>query len=91
MYLLQTKDKVFDCFKIYKAEVEKQRGKEIKILRSDIGGEYISNEMASYFQEHGFIYEFSPSHTPQFNRVAGKKKSFSNKYGKLYACYFICS
>ena len=34
-YLLRTKDEALDAFKICKAEVEKQCGKQIKIVRSD--------------------------------------------------------
>ena len=40
LYLLYHKDEALDAFKIYKAEVEKQCGKQIKIVRSDRGGEY---------------------------------------------------
>jgi hypothetical protein len=35
VYLLKTKDKTLNCFKIYKAEVETQLEKKIKRLRSD--------------------------------------------------------
>jgi len=34
-YLLKFKDEVLDGFKIYKAEVENQLERKIKILRSD--------------------------------------------------------
>ena len=44
MFLLKTKDEVFECFKTYKAEVENQLEKKIKCVRSDRGGEYFSNE-----------------------------------------------
>jgi len=40
LYLLRTKDETLDAFKIFKAEVKKQCGKQIKIVRSDRGGEY---------------------------------------------------
>ena len=38
VYFLKYKDEAFNAFKNYKAEVEKQLGKKIKILRSDRGG-----------------------------------------------------
>ena len=44
VYLLKHKDAAFNVFKVYKAEVENQLGKKIKIIRSDRGGEYFSNE-----------------------------------------------
>ena len=42
MYLsmLHNKDEALDAFKVFKAEVEKQCGKKIKIVRTDRGGEY---------------------------------------------------
>jgi hypothetical protein len=43
IYLLRTKDEALEHFKIYKTEVENQLDKKIKRLRSDRGGEYLSN------------------------------------------------
>ena len=40
LYLLRSKDEVLEAFKVFKAEVENQCRKHIKILRSDRGGEY---------------------------------------------------
>eukprot|EP00253_Pinus_taeda_P011752 PITA_11752 len=39
IYFLKTKDEVFSRFKDFKALVEKQIGRMIKVLRSDNGGE----------------------------------------------------
>ena len=43
-YLLEHKDQTFESFKIFKAFVENQAILKIKMLRSDNGGEYKSNE-----------------------------------------------
>ena len=40
VYLLRSKDEVFDKFKEYELEVEKQLENTIKIIKSDRGGEY---------------------------------------------------
>ena len=40
VYLMRTKDETFEMFKHYKSEVENQKEKKIKVLRSDRGGEY---------------------------------------------------
>ena len=40
LYMLHNKDEALDAFKVFKVEVEKQCGKQIKIVRSDRGGEY---------------------------------------------------
>ena len=38
--MLHNKHKALDAFKVFKAEVEKQCGEPIKIIRIDRGGEY---------------------------------------------------
>ena len=40
IYLLHNKNEALGAFKVFKAEVEKQCGKQIKIVRTDRGGEY---------------------------------------------------
>ena len=40
LYLLHYKNEALDAFKVFKAKVEKQCGKQIKIVRSDRGWEY---------------------------------------------------
>ena len=42
--MLHKKSEALDAFKIFKAEVEKQCGKQIKIVRSDRGGEYYGRQ-----------------------------------------------
>ena len=48
MYLLKSKDEVFETFLIWKKMVENQPGRKIKVLRSDNGTEY-QNDQFSYF------------------------------------------
>ena len=38
--MLHNKNEALDVFKVFKAEVEKQCGKPINIVRADRGGEY---------------------------------------------------
>ena len=40
LYLFRNKSEALDVFLIFKPEVEKQCGKQIKIVRSDRSGEY---------------------------------------------------
>ena len=44
IYFLKRKSKVFDRFKEFKALVENQTEKKIKVLRIDNGGEFCSKE-----------------------------------------------
>jgi len=45
IYFLRKKDEVFKWFRSFKALVENQTRKKIKILRTDNGPEYESNEL----------------------------------------------
>ena len=56
-------------FKAFKAEVENQLNKHIKILRSDRSGEYLSGEFQQYLIDNGIISQFSAPGTPQQNGV----------------------
>ncbi|GKA94172.1 retrotransposon protein, putative, ty1-copia subclass [Tanacetum coccineum] len=48
VYLTNTKDEALNMFKTYKAEVENQLDKKIKLLWSDREGEYESNDFAKF-------------------------------------------
>jgi transposase InsO family protein len=73
VYLLKTKDKVLQYFKIYKAEVENQLERKVKRLRFDRGGEYFSSEFSEFCVEHGIIYERTPPYSPQSNGIIERK------------------
>ena len=48
VYLMHYKSNSFEKFKEYRTEVEKQLGKPIKAIRSDRGGEYLSNDFIDH-------------------------------------------
>jgi hypothetical protein len=73
LYLVKTKDEALNCFKIYKAEVENYLDRKIKRVRSDRGGEYLSNDFGEYCVEHGIIHETTTPYSPQSNGVAERK------------------
>jgi len=73
IYLLKSKDEVFHCFKIFKAFVERQSGRLIKMVRSDGGGEYKSNEFKRHCEELGLQHNITYPYTPQHNGVAERK------------------
>lgn len=71
--MLRHKDEFFNVFKTYKAEVENQLGRKVKIPRSDRGGEYFPNEFNAFNEENGIIHQCSAPHTPQQNGLAERK------------------
>ncbi|GJS46402.1 retrotransposon protein, putative, ty1-copia subclass [Tanacetum coccineum] len=50
VYLLKHKHEVFETFKVFQKEVENQLEKTIKSLRSDRGGEYMSQEFLDHLK-----------------------------------------
>jgi hypothetical protein len=52
-YCTRQKYDVFDTYKKWKALVENEKGKRLKCLRLDNGGEYCSKEFDDYFSYHG--------------------------------------
>ena len=60
-------------FKSFKSMVEKESNIFIKVLRSDGGGEYMSNEFMDFCKYHGIKRQFTARCTPQQNGVAERK------------------
>ncbi|GJV45119.1 MEI2-like protein 2 [Tanacetum coccineum] len=54
-------------------EVENQLGKTIKLLRSNRGGEYMSQEFLDHHKEHGIIAHRTPPYTPQHNGMSERR------------------
>ena len=55
VYLMQHKSEAFEKFKEFRAEVEKQLDTYIKAIRSDRGGEYLSNEFIDHLVKNGML------------------------------------
>ena len=73
VYLMHHKSDTFEKFKEYRAEVENQLGKSIKILRSDRGGEYLDRDFEEFLVEHGIVSQLTAPGTPQQNGVAERR------------------
>jgi len=65
IFFMQKKDQTFSKFCEFKALVEKYIGKKVKALRSDNGGEYISNEFKNFCVKEGIQRELIAPHNPQ--------------------------
>ena len=65
IYLMHHKSETFEKFKEFKAEVENHRGKSIKTLRSDRGGEYLLGEFRQFLEDHGITSQMSAPGQPQ--------------------------
>ncbi len=86
LYTMEAKSETFDCSKRYHAHAERHTGakiesvnvirrtrktaEELKALRTDNVGGYLSNEFKSYLEEHGIQHQLTVAYTPQQNGVA---------------------
>ena len=52
VYLTNHKSESFEMFNLFCSEVEKQTEKNIKILRSDRRGEYLTSDFLTYLKEN---------------------------------------
>ena len=73
VYLMKHKHEAFEKFKLFQSEVENQLDKTIKILRSDRGGEYLSQEFQDHLRSCGIISQLTPPRTPQLNGVSERR------------------
>ena len=82
LYILHNKNEALDAFKVFQAKAEKQCGKQIKIVRSDRGGEYYGRYLedgqtpgpfAKFLQEHGIVAQYTMLGSPYQNGVAERR------------------
>ena len=83
LYLIHEKSQSLDVFKNFKAEVENQLSKKIKVFRSDRGGEYYARYDGSgeqcprpftkYLMECGIVLQYTMSGTPSQNGVVERQ------------------
>jgi transposase InsO family protein len=69
IYFLMKKSEVFDKFKEFKALVENQTDKIIKVLRTDNGREFCRNEFEEFCKKCGIERKKITPYTPQQNGV----------------------
>ena len=69
-------------FKWYLGRVEKEMGKSLKCLRSNRGGEYISNEFEMHYNDRRIKRYTSAPRTPPQNGIAERWNRFAMDYAR---------
>ena len=69
-YPIRRKSDSYSTFLEWKSQVERSKGVKLKKLRSDNGGEYISNEFEAYLRKEGIAIQRTVRKTPEQNGVA---------------------
>ena len=70
---MRHKSNSFEKFKLFKNEVQNQLGKNIKTLRFDKGGEYLSQNFYDHLKDCGIVSQLTPLGTPQWNGVSERR------------------
>ncbi|KAK8934594.1 hypothetical protein KSP39_PZI014788 [Platanthera zijinensis] len=70
---LEQKSESFQHFLTFKTQVENQLERHIKILRSDRGGEFLSNEFNTFCKAAGIHRELTAPASPQQNGVVERR------------------
>jgi transposase InsO family protein len=67
---LKNKSEVYEKFQEYVSMVENFTGLKVKTLRTDNGGEYVSNDFSKYCVNKGIVHQYSNPYTPEQNGVS---------------------
>ena len=70
VYFLRDKSEVFEKFKEFESLMTRESGLEIGTLRTDNGGEYLSNVFQHYLKSKGIRHETTVAYSPEQNGVA---------------------
>lgn len=73
IYPMKHKSEAFVKFKEFCNEIEKQKGRCIKFLRSDRGWQYIFDEFKNYLIDNGIISQLTPLGTLQHIGVSERR------------------
>jgi len=67
---MKYKSETSKCYLAYEKFSERETGRKIKTVRSDRGGEYLSDYLKNHFAANGIHHELTTSYTPHQNGVA---------------------
>jgi transposase InsO family protein len=70
VYLLTSKDEVFQRFLEFTNFIENQYNFTIKIFRSNNDTEYVNKNFSNYFQQKGILHQTSCVYTPEQNGIS---------------------
>ncbi|KAJ9544763.1 hypothetical protein OSB04_024470 [Centaurea solstitialis] len=73
VYLIRHKYEAFERFKEFQNEVQNQLDRKIKFLRSDRGGEHLSQEFDNHLMECGIVLQLTTPYTLQMNGVSERR------------------
>lgn len=76
VYLLKDKAEAKDCIKDFVRLVENKFGRKPKVIRSDRGGEFVNNDLKSFYRQEGIEMQLTAGYAPQQNGVAERRNRY---------------
>lgn len=73
VYLLGEKREAYTYFVKFCSMAERQSSQQIRVLRTDSGGEFNSGEMSKFCANKGILHEITAPYTPQHNGLAERR------------------
>jgi hypothetical protein len=89
IYFLRQKSEVFQHLKYFKALVETQSEKKIKVLRNDNEGEYANHEIHNIFHEAGIQLQHTVPYTLQKNFSVPKAEPHCKPCSEMNCNYVL--
>nr|GFA33024.1 ribonuclease H-like domain, reverse transcriptase, RNA-dependent DNA polymerase [Tanacetum cinerariifolium] len=68
-YFLTSKDQALSTFKEFRQKIEMEMRMKVRMLRTDRGGEFTSNEFTKYYKENGIARQLTAPYSPKQNGV----------------------
>ena len=72
-YFLTSKDQALSTFKEFRQKIEMELKLKLRMLRTDRGGEFTSNEFTKYCKENGIARQLTAPYSPQQNGVVERR------------------
>lgn len=73
IYFLKYKSQAHEKFSDFKNMIKKQTGQQIKTLRTDRGGVFLSTAFSAFTTAHGIDGQLTQDHTPHQKRVVERR------------------
>lgn len=70
IHCIKTKPDSLRCFKLFCAQLHRETGNTVKVVRSDRGSEYVSREFRAYLDEKEIAQDLTTVYTPEQNGAA---------------------
>jgi transposase InsO family protein len=84
---LKTKDLALQAFRDWITKQEKQLGLQVYTLRTDNGGEFLTDKFERELADRGIERELTAPHTPQHNGVAERRNRTTNEMTRCMLAY----